>query len=62
MLKHLELTSKQFTMAWQYIVQNQIFYNFFWRLIDGHFENGPSQVTWCDTCVQGSEKRHVKTW
>ena len=30
-------------------MQKQIFYKFFWRLIDGHFENGPIQVTWCDT-------------
>ena len=33
----------------RYIVRNQIFYKFFWRLIDGHFENVRIQVTWCDT-------------
>ena len=34
----------------QYIVQNQIFDRFFfWRLINGHFENVPIKVAWYDT-------------
>ena len=33
----------------RYIVQNQISYNFFWPLIDAHFENVPIQVAWCNT-------------
>ena len=47
MLKHLELTSKQFTMT-IYCAKSNFLQFFFRRLIDGHFENGPSQVTWCD--------------
>ena len=43
-LKNTEWANKR------YIVQNQIFYNFFfWRLMNGYFENVPIQVTWCGT-------------
>ena len=30
-------------------MQNQIFYKFFWSLIDGYFEDDPIHVKWCDT-------------
>ena len=40
-------------------MQNQIFYPFFWRLIDGYFEDGPIHVTWCDTSHVCKAERSV---
>ena len=31
------------------LCKTKFYTNCFWRLIDGHFENAPIQVMWCDT-------------